>query len=386
MPANNLLDLVPEYVRRFTPYVPSLPDDALMRRYGVTSLLRLNNNENPLGPPPAAREVIDSFPPSRAALYPSGDCHALRLALADKFDKDPDRFLVGNGSCEVIAAVIKAFCEPGDNIVTADKTFAVYEWVAEFSGIEARLVPLVDGAFDPAGMLAAVDARTKIIFLCNPNNPTGTYWDETALAAFLEAVDGRCAVVLDEAYCEYVEAGDFPDGMRLMERHDNVFVFRTFSKMYALAGLRIGYLCGSAEGVDIVRRTHIVYSVNGLAQEAARAALSDDAEHIEASRRMTGAARERLAGFFAEMGLPVMSGQGNFIMARASLPDTLLYRKLVKQGVMIRTMTGFRFPNWFRVTLGPMPWMEAFCQAFSRLAEARRNGGAAGGSGPLRGR
>lgn len=378
MATNNLIDLVPEYVRRFTPYVPSLPDEALMRRYGVTSLLRLNNNENPLGPPPAACEVIRSFPAARAALYPSGDCHGLRLALAEKFDKDPGRFLVGNGSCEVIAAVIKAFCEPGDNIVTADRTFAVYEWVAEFSGIEARLVPLVDGAFDPAGLLGAVDGRTKIIFLCNPNNPTGTYWDEGALSAFLEAVDGRCAVVLDEAYCEYVEAADFPDGMRLMERYDNLFVFRTFSKMYALAGLRIGYLCGSAEGVDIVRRTHIVYSVNGLAQEAARAALADGGEHIEASRRMTGAARKLLRGYFAELGLPVMAGEGNFIMARASLPDTLLYRKLIKRGIMVRTMTGFRFPNWFRVTLGPIPWMEAFCQAFSRLAEA----GAASGRAP----
>lgn len=370
MAANNLIDLVPEYVRRFTPYVPSLPDDALMRRYGVTSLLRLNNNENPLGPPPAACEVIRSFPAERAALYPSGDCHGLRLALSGKFDKAPDRFLVGNGSCEVIAAVIKAFCEPGDNIVTADKTFAVYEWVAEFSGIEPRLIPLVDGAFDPAGLLNAMDGRTKIIFLCNPNNPTGAWWDEATLSAFLDAVGGRCAVVLDEAYCEYVENPEFPDGMRLMERHDNLFVFRTFSKMYGLAGLRIGYLCGSAEGVDIVRRTHIVYSVNALAQEAARAALTDGGDHIKASRRMTEAARERLRVFFADQGLPVMAGQGNFIMARASQPDTLLYRKLIKRGIMVRTMTGFRFPNWFRVTLGPEPWMEAFCQAFSQLAEA----------------
>jgi len=293
-----IAELVPPHIRAFEAYVPSRPDPELMRVYKVDHLHRLNNNENALGPPPAARRVIEAFESPRSAIYPSGDSFFLRKTLAERFGKDPDRFLVGNGSCEVITSVIKAFCDKGDNIVTADKTFAVYEWVAEFSGFEARLVPLLDYAFDPAGMLAAMDARTKILFVCNPNNPTGKWWNRETMERFLAGVDGRAIVVLDEAYCEYVDDPDFPDGMELMERHPNVVVFRTFSKMYALAGLRVGYVCGQKDVIEYVRRTHIVYSVNTLGQPAATAALSDDAEHIAATRRIVargqGAAPARL--------------------------------------------------------------------------------------------
>ncbi|MCP4452573.1 MAG: aminotransferase class I/II-fold pyridoxal phosphate-dependent enzyme, partial [Planctomycetes bacterium] len=237
--------------------------------YRVDHLHRLNNNENALGPPPEVGELVNQFPPATVPVYPNGDCHDLRGILAQRFEKGEDQFLVGNGSCEVIASVIKAFCTTGDNIITADRTFAVYEWVAEFSGLEARLIPLKDNGFDPQAMLDAMDPHTKILFVCNPNNPTGTYWDRDVMTDFLDQVDNRAMVVIDEAYFEYVEEADFPDGMVLMDRYPNVVVFRTFSKMYALAALRIGYLCASPGVVELIRRTHIVYSVNTLAQQAA---------------------------------------------------------------------------------------------------------------------
>ncbi|WP_243310038.1 pyridoxal phosphate-dependent aminotransferase [Fundidesulfovibrio agrisoli] len=366
-----IADLVPAHVLSFDSYVPSRPDDVLMRQYGVDRLYRLNNNENALGPPPAAREVLAAFPPERGAVYPSGDCFTLRQALGEKFSKDHERFLVGNGSCEVITSVIKAFCQPGDNIVTADKTFAVYEWVAAFSGIEPRLAPLRDYALDPEAMLAAMNDKTKIIFLCNPNNPTGTWWSKATLERFLRAVDGRAVVVLDEAYIEFVDSPDFPDGMEVMERHPNVLVFRTFSKMYGLAALRVGYVCGGFEAVDFVKRTHLVYSVNSLGQLAAKAALEDDGEHIAATRRMVAQAGEFLRSTFDSLGLEHVSGAGNFIMARVPVPDTLLYRLLIRQGVMIRTMTGFRFPNWIRVTLALEPAMEAFAKALRQTLDKR---------------
>lgn len=363
----NLLDLVPDYVRAFERYVPSRPDPVLMRQFGVSRLLRLNNNENALGPPPLAREAIAAFAPERAAIYPSGDAYDLRQALGARFHKSPDRFLVGNGSCEVISSVIRAFCGPGDAIVTADKTFAVYEWVAKFSGVEARLVPLADQAFSPRAMLEAVTARTKIVFVCNPNNPTGTWWNRATLERFLTALDGRALVVLDEAYREYLDDPDFPDGMEVMERHDNVLVFRTFSKMYALAGFRVGYLCGSPEAVDYVRRTHIAYSVNSLGQIAAAAALADDAAHIAATRAMVAAAGDFLRDRFETMGLEYIRNAGNFIMVRTPLSDTLLYRRLMREGVMVRTMTGFRYPNWIRVSLARPAAMEAFATAFAKV-------------------
>ncbi len=365
----DLTHLVPSHIQAFQAYYPSKPDQELMRLYGVDHLHRLNNNENALGPPPEVYSIVEEFPPKAVPVYPNGDCHYLCQKLAEKFGKEGNQFLVGNGSCEVISSVIKAFCEEGDNIVTADKTFAVYEWVAEFSGFEARLIPLVDSTFDPRGMLDAMDERTKILFVCNPNNPTGTYWDKETMTAFLDEVNGRAMVVIDEAYFEYVEKDDFPDGMELMKNYPNVIIFRTFSKMYALASLRIGYLCGTAEAVDMVRRTHIVYSVNTLAQQSAIAAISNDGAFIQATRDMVRDAKEMLSAMFEKYGLEYICNEGNYLMVRVPSSDTLIYRKLMKEGVMVRTMTGFRFPNWIRVSLVQLPVMEDFCAAFQKILD-----------------
>jgi len=361
--------LVPGYIQAFEAYYPSKPDTELMRVYGVDHLHRLNNNENALGPPPEVANVVASFPPEAVPVYPNGDCFDLRNCLAHLFNKDPDQFLVGNGSCEVIASVIKAFCEKGDNIITADKTFAVYEWVAEFSGFEAKLIPLKSNGFDPGAMLDAMDRHTKILFVCNPNNPTGTYWDKETMTGFLDAVDNRALVVIDEAYCEYVEDKGFPDGMSLVEQYPNVVVFRTFSKMYALASLRIGYLCARPEMVAIIRRTHVVYSVNTLAQRAAAAALTNDGSFIKATRKMVKEARTKLCALFDKLGLTYISNQANYLMVKLPVSDTLMYRKLMTKGIMVRTMTGFRLPNWIRISLVQMPVMDEFCRIFAPLVE-----------------
>jgi len=373
----NLDALIPDYVRRFQAYIPSKPDHLLMREYGTTLLHRLNNNENPLGPPPAAARVIAAFPPERAAIYPSGDSYDLREALGLRFGITPDRFLVGNGSCEVISSVIKAFCQPGDNIITADKTFAVYEWVAEFSGIEARLVPLQDYAFDPQGMLDRIDRNTKILFVCNPNNPTGAYWTRQVLIDFLEQVGQNRIVVVDEAYREYVEDPEYPDTISLMERFPNLVAFRTFSKMYALAGLRSGYLVGTEAVVEVVRRTSVAYSVNVQAQQAALAALVDDQEHIAATRALARTGKAFLRGICDTLCLETVCGEGNYLMIRTPINDMLMYRRLMKRGMMVRTMTGFRFPGWIRVTLREMAVMECFAEVLAEEIRAiRMQGGA----------
>jgi histidinol-phosphate aminotransferase len=366
MPAPPLEHLVPEYVRRFEAYVPSKPDPELMKLYGCSHLFRLNNNENPLGPPPAAQEIIHRFSPPRAAIYPNGDAFYLRRALAERFGFHPDQILVGNGANEVITSVIKAFCAEGDNIITADKTFAVYEWVATFSGFQARLVPLQDFGFDDEGMLAQIDERTKILFVCNPNNPTGSYWSEERLRRFLDRVGGQQIVVVDEAYAEFVEKPDFPDGLGLLSDYPNLVVFRTFSKMYGLAGLRIGYLAGHPDVVNVIRRTCVAYSVNGLAQEAAFAAVGD-AEHVARSREMVREGKAYLQCELDQLGLPTVCGEGNFIMVKLPMNDTLAYRKLMRRGVMVRTMTGFRFPNYIRVTIAKREALEAFVQALAGI-------------------
>lgn len=360
-------NLVPAHIQNISAYIPSKPDDVLREMYNCRHLYRLNNNENALGPTPQAMEAIKKFDARNAAIYPSGDAFHLRQRLAERYGLSPEAFLVGNGANEVIAFVIKAFCQPGDNIITADKTFAVYEWVAEFSGFEARLIPLRDYGFDAENMLRAIDEHTKILFICNPNNPTGTYWNEEKLRAFMDRVDGRQIVVVDEAYAEFVEAPDFPDGMKLLREYPNLIVFRTFSKMYGLAALRIGYLAGNPDVVDVIRRTCVVYSVNSLAQAAALATLEDKGEHVEATRRMVREAKAYLQEELDRMGLFYVAGEGNYMMIRLAASDTLLYRKLMQRGFMVRTMTGFRYPNHIRVTMNTLPVMEGFVRALKTV-------------------
>lgn len=361
--------LVPGYINRFEPYIPSPPDDVLRRLYGVDVLHRLNNNENPIGPPETSLRALAAYPMIDAALYPSGDCYHLRRALAEKHGLHSDQFLVGNGANELITMVMKTFCEAGDNIVTADRTFAVYEWVAEFSGFEARLVPLKGFELDEYAMSRAIDARTKIVFVCNPNNPTGTYWGRERFHRFMAQIGGAI-VVLDEAYAEYVEERDFPDGISLLEQYPNLVVFRTFSKMYGLAGLRVGYLVAGAPVVDLIRRAGVVYSVNALAQVAATAALADP-HHIARTREVVRESREILARGLARLGLPFQAGVANFVMVGLPLSDAVVYKRLMARGYMVRPMTTFRYPNHIRVSLTWRPVMEGLLGALEEVLEGR---------------
>jgi histidinol-phosphate aminotransferase len=361
--------LVPDYIKEFEPYIPSKPDPELKKLYRCDHLYRLNNNENPLGPPVESGAILKGLHPSAESIYPSGDSYYLRQKLSLIHGYDPDRFLFGNGVNEVIGFVIKAFCEQGDNIITADKTFAVYEWVAKFSGFEARLVPLKDFGFDDKGMLAQIDRKTKIIFVCNPNNPTGTYWDRKRLRDFLDRIEGRQIVVIDEAYFEFVDKEDFPDAMKLLDEYPNVVAFRTFSKMYGLAGLRIGYLAGSNTVVDVIRRTCVVYSVNSIAQLAASAAL-DDPGHIRRTRELVRTEKAYLIEEIGKLGLRCQAGEGCFVMIKLPMSDTLAYRKLMAEGVMVRSMTGFRLPNWIRVSIAKHEEMVAFIEALNKILES----------------
>lgn len=358
--------LLPEYVKNFEAYTPSKPDTELMKLYGCSTLHRLNNNENPLGPSVEAQNAISSFSPEKAAIYPSGDSYCLRVRLAEKFTKNPEQFLVGNGANEVITFVIKAFCEQGDNIVTADKTFAVYEWVANFSGYQAKLAPLSNFEFDEQAMLDLVDKKTKIVFICNPNNPTGKFWSIDRLRAFMNRLGDEKIVVLDEAYAEFVEDETFPNGLDLIEEYDNLVVFRTFSKMYGLAGLRIGYLCAQEPLVDSIRKTCVVYSVNSLAQLAARASLGSEL-HVHETRSLVDSSKSYFTKQLSRLELSCIYGEGNFMMVRLPISDTLAYRKLMTQGFMVRTMSGFRFPGYIRVSMSHQIVMEKLVEAIERI-------------------
>lgn len=365
-----LTSLVPCHVRQFEAYIPSPPDNELMRMFGCSRLIRLNNNENPLGPPPRAAAVLRAYDPAAVARYPSGDCRPLRDRMSIHLGVDPAQILFGNGATEVIAFVIKAFCEQGDNIVTADRTFAVYEWIARFSGVDARLASLDDFCFAEEALLARVDHRTKVIFICNPNNPTGRWWTRERLVRFLERLGPNSMVVLDEAYYEFMEHLEYPDGVSLLTRFPNILVFRTFSKLYGLAGLRIGYLVGTEEVVAVIRKTAIVYSVNCIAQAAALAAVGDQ-DFIAQTRCLVRNGRQMLETLCTDLKLPILTSDCNFAMIRLPFSDTLAYRLLMRRGFMVRTMTGFRFPGWIRVSISTRDDMEQFCDALSALIRSR---------------
>lgn len=365
-----LNSLVPDFVKSFEPYIPSQPGDVLKKKYHYDVLHHLNNNENGLGPPPAAEKALAGFSLKEAALYPSGDSYHLRMKLAELSGLHSDQFIVTNGANESITLLIKSFCEAGDNIVTADQTYGGYEWVARFSGFGARIVPLKEGAFDPDAMLAVRDDRTKVFFICNPNNPTGTYWSREQLVRFLEKAGPNCIVVLDEAYFEFVDQPDYPDGTTLINRYPNLVILRTFSKMYGLAGLRIGYLIGDIDVVNMIRRTAIVYSVNSMAQIGAQAALEDQG-HIERTREMVAEGKELLLRELAPLGLELGYGEGNYMTVKLPFSDSLAYRMMMQQGVMVRMMTPFRFPNSIRITIAKRDAMLACIHALTTTVRER---------------
>jgi len=216
-------------------------------------------------------------------------------------------------------------------------------------------------------MFGKIDRHTKILYVCNPNNPTGTYWNTEKLRRFLDRVGGDQIVVVDEAYAEFVEDPQYPDSLSLIGDYPNLVVFRTFSKMFALAGLRIGFLAGDREVVDVIRRTCIVYSVNGLAQVAALASLEQADEHILRTREFMRAGKAMVEREIRLLGLPYVLGEGNFMMVKLPMSDTLAYRKLMAHGVMVRSMSGFRYPGWIRLTISFTEAMEAFAEALAKI-------------------
>ena len=360
--------LVPDYIKGFTAYIPSKPDDHIKRMFKVEHFYRLNNNENFLGPVSGAPELIHQLEQTVIPAYPSGDSFSLREKLAEKFKKSADQFLIGNGSNELITSIAKAFCEKGNNIIAADKTYAVYEWVAQYSGFEVRLVKLNEKhELLPEKVLEAIDQNTKIVFLCNPNNPTGKYWNKEQLEFFLEKVNNRCVVVLDEAYFEYVNREDYPNGMELMNKYPNAVVFRTFSKMYGLASLRIGYLCARPELISIIEKTHIKYSVNLPAQLTAWQSMHDDFELIRKSREEVARGKKLLLNCIDHLGFNHVGDQGNYWMIELPASDMIIYKKLMRKGFAVRPMTPFRFPNWIRVSIAEYSIMQKFCETFKAL-------------------
>lgn len=354
-------------------YQPGRPIEEVARQYGLDPdrIVKLASNENPLGPSPRAREALQRVLET-VHLYPDGHAFALRQRLAAKLGVTPEHLVFGNGSNELLEFIGHVLLEPGVDVVVSQYCFAVYPLVTRMFGANLVTVPARNHAHDLAAMRAAITPRTRVVFLANPNNPTGTWAPAAELRAFVESIPPTVLVVLDEAYIEFLEdPPDFLPDLRTGAR-PNLLLLRTFSKIYGLAGLRVGYGIGVPALIAALEKVRQPFNLNRLAQVAALAAL-DDEEHVQRTRRNNRQGLEQLQAGCRELGLPYIPSAANFLLVRVGDGATV-FEALQRQGVIVRPMGAYDLPEWIRISVGT-PEENARC--LEALQKVLRNGPAA---------
>lgn len=354
--ANRFESLAAPGVRSLAPYVPGKPPEQLERELGIRGSVKLASNENPLGPGPRARAALAAAI-GNVAHYPDGSGHGLRARIAQRLGVDIGQVTLGNGSNDILVLLAEAFLVPGAEAVYSQYAFAVYPIAVQASGATARVAPAWPAGHaqplghDAGALTAVVGPMTRVMFVANPNNPTGTWLDAAELDALLRAVPPDVIVVLDEAYHEYSQAQGVPDGMRWLARHPNLIVTRTFSKAYGLAGLRVGYAISHPDVADILNRIRQPFNVSVPALAAAAAAL-DDHEHLEATLALNRDGIERLRSGLAELGITAPPSAGNFVLADLGRPVSPVDHRLLREGVIVRPLGNYGLPNHLRITTG----------------------------------
>lgn len=337
-------------IRALQPYQPGKPLAELERELGVTEAVKLASNENPMGPSPAVREAIATAA-AELNRYPDGNGFDLKQALAMRLGVHPGQITLGNGSNDVLELLGRVFVGPGDRGIVDAHSFVVYPLAITSSGGElVRVASTAEYGHDLEAMAAAVDSRTRIMYVANPNNPTGTRVTREQVQQLLQRVPEDVVVVLDEAYFEYVDAADHPDGLTLLEAHPNLVVTRTFSKIYGLAGLRVGYAVSSPTIADLLNRLRQPFNVNSLAQAGALAALADDA-YVVQSRSLNATGLATLTQAFEARGLQYIPSAGNFVTVKVG-DGNAVYEELLREGVIVRPIGGYGLPEHLRITVG----------------------------------
>ena len=356
--------LAPEYVRKIARYVPGKPVEELAREYDLdpASIIKLASNENPRGPSPKALAAITTAA-ADLTRYPDGNAFALKAALAAKLAVPSDSIVLGNGSNDVLELVTHAFLRPGDHAIYAQHAFAVYPLATQARGAVGIEVPAIAYGHDLDAMLAAITPKTRIVFVANPNNPTGTWHRPDAINAFIRAVPRNVLVVLDEAYNEYLAPSDEAQATRWITRYPHLIVSRSFSKAYGLAALRLGYGVMDAAVADMLNRVRQPFNVNALAQAAGVAALSD-VEYVAESRRLNQEGIGQLDAGLRKLGVTALPTHGNFLLI--SVGDGMRVNEaLLRQGVIVRPVSDYGLPQWLRVTVGLPAENERFLAALA---------------------
>ncbi|MBM4270164.1 MAG: histidinol-phosphate transaminase [Deltaproteobacteria bacterium] len=364
MSSGGIRDRVAAHLRDLSPYVPGRPIAEIEREYGLERVVKLASNENPLGPSRRACEAV-TRELAEVHRYPDGGATLLRDELARRFGVGPDRVLLGNGSNEILTLLARVLLGPGNEAVFAEGAFAIYALATQAAGARGIAVPMKDFTHDLDAIVDAIGPRTRIVFLGNPNNPTGTIYRRAAWERFLERVPRDVVVVCDDAYAEYVTDPEYPDTLREADRHPHLVVLRTFSKIYGLAGLRIGYGIGPADLVDLIDRLRDPFNVNHLAQVAALGALDDD-EHVRASRELNRAGLDFLSRVCRALSLPFVPSHANFLLVEVG-DGAHAFQALLRAGVIVRPVGGYGFPGHVRVSIGTPEENTVFAQALAAL-------------------
>ena len=354
--ARKSLDLI-------TPYKPGKPIEELKRELGLKEVIKLASNENALGPSPRALKAI------RKVLrdlnrYPDSDAFLLKKKLASRLGVKESMIIPGNGSDEIILLALRAFVEGGEEVVVANPTFLIYEIASRVAGARVIEVPLKNFRYDLLRMKEAITSRTKMVFIANPDNPTGTYVTRDEVETFLKDLPKEVIVFFDEAYFEFVQEKEYPDTRKYLSKHP-VIITRSFSKAYGLAGVRIGYGISSPEIIDYLNRVREPFNVNALAQAAAVAALEDRA-HLERTRRLVRSGKTYLYRHFDELGLRYFPSQTNFILVNVG-DGKSIYEKLLRFGVIVRDMTAWKMDAFIRVTVGKTEENKRLIRALQKI-------------------
>jgi histidinol-phosphate aminotransferase len=353
-----------ENIKDLIPYEPGKPIEELERELNINNVIKLASNENPLGPSPLAISALkDGI--SSLNRYPDGGGFYLKNALANAHQLSSGNFILGNGSNEVLELAARTFLNSGANAVMADQSFIVYFLVTKATGGIPVTVPLLSFHHDLKGMADAINENTRIIFVANPDNPTGTSIGKESFSSFLNRIPDSVLVIIDEAYHGYEEREDFPDSIELFKKNQNLIILRTFSKIHGLAGLRIGYGIASEEIISYMNRVRQPFNTSSLAQIAAVAALSDH-DHVVKSKLLNKNGKVYLYNELTKMGINYVPTEANFILIEVG-KGKKVYELLLREGIIVRPMDGYRFPGHIRVTISTAQENELFIKALKKV-------------------
>jgi histidinol-phosphate aminotransferase len=364
MTENNSRFNVPSNILKIEPYLPGKPEEELMRELGLTQVIKMASNENCFGPSPAAMEAMKTSL-EKVHRYPDGNGYYLKKALSEKLGAPTERIILGNGSTDLIEIIARTYLEHGFNTVTADQTFLMYRVVTVGMNAECKTVPLGDFTFDLPAIQNAIDDHTRLVYIANPNNPTGTIVKRNALESFLKQVPSRVLVVLDEAYFDYVEDRDYASGLEFVKQYENLIVLRTFSKIHGLAGIRIGYAIACEEIITNLNRIRPPFNTSSVAQKAAIAALTD-VNHIHFSRQTNREQRDLLQNKLRELNIPFVPSVTNFVLIPHADADRI-FKELLVRGIIVRSMRSLSCDDGLRVTIGKPEENQAFLEAFQSI-------------------